>query len=61
MGWCDGSGDGEFAVGIRSAEIRGSRARLYAGVGVVADSEPEAELAESQAKFQAMLSALIRP
>jgi menaquinone-specific isochorismate synthase len=61
VGWCDGSGDGEFAVGIRSAEINGPRARLYAGVGVVADSEPEAELAESQAKLQAMLGALIRP
>ena len=61
VGWCDGSGDGEFAVGIRSAEIDGPRARLYAGVGVVADSEPEAELAESQAKLQAMLGALIRP
>jgi isochorismate synthase len=61
VGWCDGSGDGEFAVGIRSAEISGRRARLYAGVGVVADSEPEAELAESQAKLQAMLGALLRP
>lgn len=61
VGWCDGSGDGEFAVGIRSAEIHGPRARLYAGVGVVADSDPEAELAESQAKLQAMVGALVRP
>jgi menaquinone-specific isochorismate synthase len=61
VGWFDADGDGEFAVGIRSAEISGRRARLYSGVGVVADSDPEAELAESQAKFQAMLGALIRP
>jgi menaquinone-specific isochorismate synthase len=61
VGWVDGLGNGEFAVGIRSAELSGARARVCAGVGVVADSDPEAELAETQAKFQAMLSALVRP
>lgn len=61
VGWVDSAGNGEFAVGIRSAELSGARARVYAGVGVVADSDPDAELAETQAKFQAMLSALIRP
>jgi menaquinone-specific isochorismate synthase len=61
VGWVDASGDGEFAVGVRSAELDGRRARDYAGVGVVADSDPAAELAETQAKFQAMLGALVRP
>jgi menaquinone-specific isochorismate synthase len=61
VGWIDAAGNGEFAVGIRSAELHGARARVYAGVGVVADSDPQAEFAETQAKFQAMLGALIRP
>jgi menaquinone-specific isochorismate synthase len=61
VGWVDARGDGEFAVGIRSAEFSGTRARLYAGVGVVADSDPVAELEETRAKFQAMLGALLRP
>lgn len=60
MGWVDGSGNGAFVVAIRSAMLRGSEARLFAGVGVVADSDPEAELAESRAKFQAMLPALLQ-
>ena len=61
VGWVDARGDGEWAVAIRGARIEGRRARLLAGVGVVADSDPDAELAETQAKFQAMLSALVRP
>ncbi|MFW2381972.1 MAG: isochorismate synthase [Acidimicrobiales bacterium] len=61
VGWLDGNGNGEFAVGIRSAQIEGTTARLWAGVGVVADSDPAAELSETRAKFQAMLSALLRP
>jgi isochorismate synthase EntC len=61
VGWVDGRGDGEWAVGIRCAQIQGHQARLIAGVGVVAGSDPDAELAETQAKFQAMLSALVRP
>lgn len=61
VGWVDGRGNGTFAVGIRSAELDGRRARLLAGVGVVADSDPEAELAETRAKFQALLTALVRP
>jgi menaquinone-specific isochorismate synthase len=47
----DTSGDGEWAVALRSAEIAGSTVRLFAGCGIVADSDPEAELAEAQAKF----------
>ena len=61
VGWVDGDGNGAFAVGIRSAQVTGTTARLFAGVGVVAGSDPEAELAETRAKFGAMLGALIRP
>lgn len=63
VGWVDGSGNGTWAVAIRCAELSADRrsARLVAGGGIVADSDPHAELAETQAKFQAMLSAIIRP
>jgi menaquinone-specific isochorismate synthase len=61
VGWVDAAGNGTWAVGIRAASIEGARARLFAGVGVVAGSDPDAELAETQAKFQAMLSAIVRP
>lgn len=61
VGWLDSEGNGAFAVGIRSAQLSGTEARLFAGVGVVADSDPEAELAETRSKFRAMLGALIRP
>ena len=63
VGWVDAHGDGTWAVAIRCAQFSadGTVARLHAGGGIVADSEPLAELAETQAKFQAMLSALIRP
>lgn len=60
VGWVDATGNGTFAVGIRSVELSGTSARLFAGVGVVADSDPEAELAETRAKAQAMLSAIVR-
>ena len=61
VGWLDADGNGTFAVAIRCAEIQGSQARLFAGGGIVAESDPLAELAETQAKFQAMISAIIRP
>jgi len=61
VGWVDARGNGRWAVGIRSGELDGHDARVFAGVGVVAGSDPAAELAETQAKFQAMLGALIRP
>ncbi|MFK7918775.1 MAG: isochorismate synthase MenF [Ilumatobacter sp.] len=63
VGWVDANGNGTWAVAIRCAEFAADRrsARLVAGGGIVADSEPLAELAETQAKFQAMLSAIIRP
>ena len=63
VGFFNAKGDGKFAVSIRCAEFDASQttARLFAGGGIVADSEPQNELAETQAKFQAMLAALIRP
>jgi menaquinone-specific isochorismate synthase len=61
VGWVDAEGNGTWAVGIRSAEISGTTARLYAGVGVVADSDPASELAETRAKLQALLGAVVRP
>ena len=63
VGYMDSSGNGIFAVTIRCAEMSTDKriARLFAGGGIVADSDPYAELAETQAKFQAMLSAIVRP
>ena len=63
VGWVDAAGNGTWAVAIRCAELAEDRrsARLVAGGGIVADSEPLAELAETQAKLQAMLSAIVRP
>jgi isochorismate synthase len=58
VGWMDASEDGEFCVGIRSALLRDRKAHLYAGNGIVADSEPEAELAETEPKLEAMLPLL---
>ena len=51
VGWMDVSGDGEWGLALRSAEVEGARVRLFAGCGIVADSDPAAELAEGQAKF----------
>jgi menaquinone-specific isochorismate synthase len=61
VGWLDARGDGDFALGIRSATVDGAHASMYAGVGVVSGSEPAAELAETQLKLQALLAALVRP
>jgi menaquinone-specific isochorismate synthase len=61
VGWMDSRGDGEWAVAVRSAEVRGNTARLFAGVGVVSDSDPASELAETQLKLQALLAAVVRP
>lgn len=59
LGWVDANNNCEFIVGIRSALIDGDRARLYAGAGIVAGSNPDKELAEIQLKLQALLRALI--
>lgn len=61
VGWVDAAGNGAWAVGIRGALIDGATARVLAGVGVVATSDPVAELAETRAKLQAMLGAIVRP
>jgi len=51
VGWMDATGDGEWGLALRSAEVAGRSVRLFAGCGIVADSDPESELAEAQAKF----------
>ncbi len=58
VGWCDSRGDGDFVVGIRSAEIRGETARMYAGAGIVDGSDPERELEETSSKLRSTLAAL---
>ena len=58
LGWIGASGHGEFAVALRSGLIDGATARLFAGCGIVADSDPQTEFAESCLKFQVMLRAL---
>jgi menaquinone-specific isochorismate synthase len=58
VGWMDAAGDGEWGIALRSAEVDGARVRLFAGCGIVADSDPQAELAEAQAKFVPVRDAL---
>jgi len=58
VGWLDSNEDGEFFVSLRSALLSGGLARCYAGVGVVRDSDPEAELAETEFKLEALLPSL---
>ncbi|MED7923655.1 isochorismate synthase [Nonomuraea sp. LP-02] len=58
VGWIDANGDGEWGIALRSGLVRGRRARLFAGCGIMGDSDPAAELAEAQAKFRVMQYAL---
>ena len=58
VGWVDANGDGEWAIALRCAELRGDRAVLYAGAGIVAGSDPAKELDETERKFRAFLDAL---
>src|SRR4029453_7517142 len=58
VGWMDATEDGEFCVALRSALLRDREAHLYAGVGVVAGSDPEAELEETEVKLDALLPLL---
>ena len=60
IGWMTPDGDGDFAVGIRSAFVRGDRALLYAGAGIVAGSRPEREWEECEAKLRSMEDVLLR-
>ncbi|MEL6231659.1 MAG: isochorismate synthase [Cyanobacteria bacterium J06627_3] len=59
IGWIDANGNSEFIVGIRSALIDGRQARLFAGAGIVAQSDPRSELAEVKLKLQALLGTLV--
>jgi menaquinone-specific isochorismate synthase len=59
VGWVDASGDGEFAIALRCAQLDGRSARLWAGAGIVAESDPDAEVAETTVKLDAVLSALL--
>jgi salicylate biosynthesis isochorismate synthase/menaquinone-specific isochorismate synthase len=58
VGWTDARGDGEFALALRCGLLWEDGARLYAGVGVMPDSDPARELEETDLKFKALLSAL---
>jgi menaquinone-specific isochorismate synthase len=58
VGWVDARGDGDWAVALRSATLGGARARLVAGAGIVAGSDPDREWEETEAKLAAMRSAL---
>jgi salicylate biosynthesis isochorismate synthase/menaquinone-specific isochorismate synthase len=58
VGWMDGTEDGDFCVALRSALVRDRTARLFAGAGIVADSDPATELAETELKLEALLPLL---
>lgn len=57
IGWCDSKGNGEWAVAIRCGIVQPKRIRLFAGAGIVADSDPESEWQETGAKLATMLNA----
>jgi menaquinone-specific isochorismate synthase len=59
LGWVDAQGNAEFIVGIRSAVVEGCHARLYAGAGIVAGSNPDREFTEVKLKLQALMQALV--
>ena len=58
VGWADAEGDGEWAIALRCAVLDRERATLFAGAGIVASSEPDAEVDETARKFRAFLDAL---
>lgn len=58
LGWTDDEGDGEWYVSLRCGEVMGQQIMLYAGAGIVAGSDPQAEAEETSAKFAALLTAL---
>lgn len=58
VGWADSKGDGEFVVALRSGVLRDRNAWVYAGAGIMADSDPDAEYTETELKMQALLGAL---
>jgi menaquinone-specific isochorismate synthase len=58
VGWVDANGNGELGIALRCAQLSGARAHLFAGCGLIADSDPDVEVAESRAKFAAVRDAL---
>jgi menaquinone-specific isochorismate synthase len=58
VGWMDPRGNGEWGIALRCAQLDGTKARLFAGCGIVAGSDPAAELAETMSKFRPMRTAL---
>ncbi|MEY4499803.1 MAG: hypothetical protein RL319_791 [Actinomycetota bacterium] len=58
VGWIGADGDGEFAIALRGAQLSEGQLTAYAGCGIVAESEPEAELAETELKFKPIREAL---
>jgi menaquinone-specific isochorismate synthase len=58
VGWMDADGNGEWGIALRCAQLDGNQARLFAGCGIVAGSDPAAELAETNAKFRPIRAAL---
>ncbi|MBO0803128.1 MAG: isochorismate synthase [Nocardiopsaceae bacterium] len=58
VGWIDSGGNGEWCIALRCAQLDGNKARLFAGCGIVAGSDPAAELAETQIKLRPMQAAL---
>ncbi len=58
VGWVDGSSEGEFAISLRCGLLEGTRAHLFAGAGIVEDSNPESELLETRLKLRPMLELL---
>lgn len=61
VGWMDGAGNADWALALRCAEVDGNYARAFAGGGIMADSDPDRELAETEAKFSAIRDALSAP
>ena len=59
IGWIDAAGDGELGIALRGGEIKGNTIRIFAGCGIVEESDPEVELAETKAKFTPMRAALL--
>jgi menaquinone-specific isochorismate synthase len=58
VGWIGADGDGEWAIALRGAQIEGTHLRAFAGCGIVAASDPEAELSETELKFRPIKEAL---
>ena len=58
VGWVDAEGNGTWAIALRCALLRADRATLYAGAGIVGESDPDGELDETERKFRAFLDAL---